>query len=57
MAHTSSAKKRARQAVKRTLRNRAARSVMKTWLKKTQAAIDDMQARMQALVDTYDLAK
>ncbi|HEU4394546.1 MAG TPA: 30S ribosomal protein S20 [Planctomycetota bacterium] len=40
MAHTNSARKRARQAEKRTLRNRAARSIMKTWLKKTQAAID-----------------
>ena len=40
MAHTSSAKKRARQAAKRTVRNRAARSVVKTWLKKTMAAIE-----------------
>jgi len=40
MAHTNSALKRNRQAKKATLRNRAARSVVKTWLKKTRTAID-----------------
>ena len=40
MAHTKSALKRNRQAKKATVRNRAAKSLIKTWLKKTRAAID-----------------
>ena len=40
MAHTHSAEKRLRQARKRTLRNRAAKSAVKTALKKTLAAIE-----------------
>jgi small subunit ribosomal protein S20 len=44
MAHTNSALKRNRQAQKATLRNRAARSLVKTWLKKTRAAIDSGDA-------------
>ena len=40
MAHTRSAEKRMRQAKKLTIRNRAAKSSIRTILKKTQAAID-----------------
>ena len=40
MAHTNSALKRARQARKRTIRNRAAKSGIRTILKRTQTAID-----------------
>ena len=40
MAHTRSAEKRARQAKKQTVRNRAAKSGIRTILKRTQAAID-----------------
>jgi small subunit ribosomal protein S20 len=40
MAHTKSALKRNRQAKKATVRNRAAKSLVRTWLKKTRSAID-----------------
>ena len=40
MAHTNSALKRNRQAKKATLRNRVAKSTIRTWLKKTRAAIE-----------------
>ena len=40
MPNTSSAAKRLRQDKKRNLRNRAAKSEIKTWTKKTLAAIE-----------------
>ncbi len=40
MAHTNSALKRARQAEKRTLRNRSAKAAIRTIIKRTLAAIE-----------------
>ena len=39
MANTASARKRARQTIKRTERNRARKSRMRTFVKKVEAAI------------------
>jgi small subunit ribosomal protein S20 len=60
MAHTKSAAKRARQAVKRTLRNRVAKSILKTAIKKTMAAIeagDAAKARVEFRLATRTLDK
>ncbi len=60
MAHSNSAAKRARQAQKRTLRNRVTKSVLKTAIKKTLAAIatgDGAKARAEFRVATRTLDK
>ena len=44
MAHTNSALKRQRQAVKRTLRNRISKAEVKTLLKRTMKAIEEKDA-------------
>ena len=41
MPNTKSAKKRVRQIKKRTLRNKAVKSEVKTWIKKFEAALAD----------------
>jgi len=50
LANTKSARKRARQAEKRRLRNRAQRSMMRTFIKKVYKAIQagDRQAAEEA---------
>jgi small subunit ribosomal protein S20 len=60
MAHSNSAAKRARQAHKRTLRNRITKSILKTAIKKTMAAIDagdGAKARAEFRVATRTLDK
>ena len=60
MAHTNSAEKRMRQAKKRTLRNRAAKSTLKTAIKKTLEAIaagDAAKARAEFRLATQRLDK
>lgn len=60
MAHTNSAEKRMRQAKKRTLRNRAAKSGLKTAMKKTLEAIaagDGTKARAAFRIATQCLDK
>ena len=41
LPNTKSAKKRVRQIKKRTLRNKAVKSEVKTWIKKFEAALAD----------------
>jgi small subunit ribosomal protein S20 len=60
MAHTNSAEKRTRQAVKRTLRNRVAKSSLKTLVKRTLAAIasgDAAKAASEFRLATQSLDK
>ena len=60
MAHTNSALKRARQARKKTLRNRASKSTIKTLIKRTLAAIaagDAVKARAEFREATQGLDK
>ena len=60
MAHTKSAEKRARQSEKRTLRNRATKSSLKTILKRTLAAIaagDAARAAAEFRLATQSLDK
>jgi len=53
MAHTASARKRHRQTLKRTERNAARKSRMRTFVKKVEAAVSggDKQAAAAALRD------
>jgi small subunit ribosomal protein S20 len=53
MPHTSSAKKRLRQNTKRRMRNRAAKSSIKTQLKRFDAALD---GPVEKLREEYNLA-
>ncbi len=60
MAHSNSAAKRARQTVKRTVRNRATKSILKNAIKKTLAAIatgDGAKARAEFRIATRTLDK
>ena len=60
MAHTSSAEKRMRQARKRTIRNRASKSELKTLVKRTLAAIaagDAAKAKAEFRLATQILDK
>jgi small subunit ribosomal protein S20 len=60
MAHTNSALKRARQTKKRTVRNRASKSMLKTAIKKTLDAIaagDAAKARAEFRLATQRLDK
>lgn len=61
MAHSKSAEKRNRQTIKRTVRNRTARSELRTLLKKTLTAIESgdatkAQAAFQAATRRLDKA-
>jgi small subunit ribosomal protein S20 len=53
VANHASAKKRARQTVKRTARNRQIRTNVRTWVKRVRAAIEegDAGAAKKALVE------
>jgi small subunit ribosomal protein S20 len=60
MAHTNSALKRARQAEKRTLRNRATKAIVRTLMKRTLAAIaagDAAKATAEFRLATQSLDK
>lgn len=60
MAHTNSALKRARQTKKRTVRNRASKSMLKNAIKKTLEAIasgDAAKARAEFRLATQRLDK
>jgi small subunit ribosomal protein S20 len=58
MANHASAEKRNRQRITRTERNRAAKSALRTDLKKTRAAIggDDATAKVQSVQSKLDKA-
>lgn len=53
MANTKSAKKRARQTIKRTLRNRMIKSALKTLEKKLIQAAADKSDQVQALLSLF----